>query len=663
MGQGVSQRMSNGWFLSAGCAALMSTAGCSAPAPDDSADLPAEENLAPDASMWSFIVPTRPAQPAVAHSGWVKNGIDAFVMQKLEEAGIEPAPPAAPNVILRRLSLDLTGLPPTPEEVRAFQQDPSDAAYEAVVDLMLAKVTFGEHRARYWLDVARYGDTNGYHFDNYRSIWPYRDYVVESFASGKPFDEFTVEQLAGDLLPDASVEQQVATGFVRSGMSTNEEGVDEDEYAAIYAKDRADTVGAAWLGLTVGCAACHNHRYDPITQKDFYALTAFFRNTTQPIRDTNLPELPPTILVPPSMTPTLVVQERTDEEPFAHVLERGRFEAPGERVGADVPVSLPPLPSGEPRNRLGLARWLIAPEHPLTARVVVNRFWAEVFGAGLVRTPSDFGRVGDPPSHPELLDWLAVEFVESGWDVKHLFRLMVTSAAYRQSAQADANKLMLDGDNRLLSRGPRFRMDGEMLRDLALAASGLLVSEVGGPPVKPYQPDNVWEVVSAISGNTYRYVPDTGESLYRRSLYTFWKRQAPPPAMEVFNAPNREQAVMQRERTNTPLQALVTLNDVQFVEAARVLATRALESADTLDARLDFMAERVLSRSLTSAEEQVLLSLLAAQMALYEADTAAADALIHVGDSEPPEAFAAAELAAWTLVGNTFFNLDEALNK
>jgi hypothetical protein len=642
---------------------LLLISGCSGSEPDEVASPPVEAHEPPESSLWSFVVPVRSPEPSVADPGWVQNAIDAFVLQKLDEAGLQPAPPAAPHQLLRRLSLDLTGLPPTPEQVSAFEADASDAAYEAQVDRLLADVSFGEHRARYWLDVARYGDTNGYHFDNYRSIWPYRDYVVESFAAGKPFDQFTVEQLAGDLLPDASVEQRVATGFVRSGMSTNEEGIEEDEYAAIYAKDRADTLGAAFLGLTVGCAACHNHRYDPITQKDFYSLTAFFRNTTQPIRDANVPELPPTVLVPPSMTASLVVEERTDQEPFAHVLERGRFEAPGELVGADVPLSLPPLPSGEPRNRLGLARWLVAPEQPLTARVIVNRFWAEVFGSGLVRTPNDFGRIGDPPSHPELLDWLAVEFVESGWDVKHLFRLMVTSATYRQSALVSADKLEADPDNRLLSRGPRFRMDGEMLRDLALAASGLLVPSVGGPPVKPYQPDNVWEVVSPIDGDTYSYVQDTGESLYRRSLYTFWKRQAPPPSMEVFNAPNREQSVVQRERTNTPLQALVTLNDVQFVEAARALAANALRAAGTPAERLDYMAARVLSRPLASAERQVMLELVEAETAMYAGDAEAADALVQVGDSAPQEGLGAAELAAWTLVANTFFNLDEALNK
>jgi uncharacterized protein DUF1553/uncharacterized protein DUF1549 len=612
--------------------------------------------------FWSFSRPTRPDLPAVGDASWLKNPIDGFVLQKLDEKGLEPAAPAEAEVMLRRLTLDLTGLPPAPEEVRAFAADPSDEAYEAQVDRLLETQAFGEHRARYWLDVARYADTHGYHYDNYRSIWPYRDYVIDAFASGKPFDVFTVEQLAGDLLPDAGVEQQIATGFIRSGMSTNEEGVEADEYAAIYAKDRVDTLASTWLGLTVGCAACHDHRYDPIKQRDFYALTAFFRNTTQPILDGNVADSPPSILVPPAMVPTLIADEK-DEVPFAHVLERGRYEAPGERVEADVPASLPPLPSGEPRNRLGLARWLTAPDNPLMARVVVNRFWSEVFGAGLVRSVNDFGRIGDPPSHPELLDWLAVEFVESGWDVKHLFRLMVTSATYRQSAQVSPDKLTLDADNRLLSRGPRFRMDGEMVRDLALAASGLLVRIVGGPSVKPYQPENVWEVVSPISGDTYSYVQDQGAALYRRSLYTFWKRQAPPPAMEVFNAPNREESVPQRERTNTPLQALVTLNDVQFVEAARVLATTALAVSDAAAGRLDFMAQRVLSRSLTEAEAGELGALADEQLALYTQDPEAADALIHMGDSAPRRELDASELAAWTLVASTMLNLDEALNK
>jgi hypothetical protein len=606
--------------------------------------------------------PVRAELPEVAEPGWTGNPIDAFVLQQLEAAKLSPAPPAAPNLLLRRLSLDLTGLPPTPAEVAAFARDPSEERYEQAVDELLARPAFGEQRAHYWLDAVRYADTHGFHFDNYRSSWPYRDYVIDAFNTNKPFDVFTTEQLAGDLLPDASLEQRTATGFIRSGMSTNEAGVTEDEYAAIYAKDRVDTLGAVWLGLTVGCAACHDHRYDPIRQRDFYALAAFFRNTTQPVLDGNRSDAPPTLLVPPSMTPTLVVEEQRGEA-FANVLTRGRYDAPGERVRADVPASLPPLADGEPHNRLGLAHWLLSPEQPLTARVVVNRFWAELFGAGLVRTPGDFGRIGDKPSHPELLDWLTVEFRESGWDVKHLFRLMVTSAAYRQSAALSAESLAADADNRLLSRGPRFRMDAEMVRDFALSVSGLLVTTVGGPSVKPYQPPNVWEVVSLPESDTSVYHADSGAALYRRSLYTFWKRQAPPPALEIFNAPDRQAAVVQRDRTNTPLQALVTLNDPQFVEAARALATRALLAEQTPEARCDFLARHVLSRSPSAAELELETRLLNAEQQQFETDPAAADALVHVGDSLPPTEVRPAELAAWTLVASTFLNLDEALSK
>ena len=617
----------------------------------------------PRAPFWSLVAPTRPVVPEVEQADWEKTPIDAFVLEKLEAAGLTPTPQAEPNQLLRRLSLDLTGLPPSVADLSTFAADPSEAAYAAQVERLLAEPAFGEQRGRYWLDLARYADTHGYHFDNYRSIWPYRDYVIGAFAASKPFDVFTIEQLAGDLLPNATVEQRTATGFIRSAMSSNESGIEDDEYAAMYAKDRVDTLATTWLGLTVGCAACHDHRYDPITQKDFYGLAAFFRNSTQPVKDGNAADAPPSILVPPALAPTLVTEERAGDA-VAYVLERGRYDAPGELVHAAVPASLPQLAEDEPHNRLGLARWLTRADQPLMARVVVNRFWAELFGAGLVRSASDFGRSGAAPSHPALLDWLAVEFRESGWDVKHLFRLMVSSATYRQSAQISPDRLAADADNRLLSHGPRFRMDAEMIRDLALAASGLLVRTMGGPSVKPYQPPNVWEVVSLPESDTASYTPDSADALYRRSIYTFWKRQAPLPALEIFNAPSREQSVAQRERTNTPLQALVTLNDVQFVEAARVLATHALEFEATTAGRIDYMALRVLGRPETPAERAVLSQLLAAELAIYTGAPAAAQELIHVGASQPPTGGPAApELAAWTLVANTLLNLDEALSK
>lgn len=611
---------------------------------------------------WVLVAPARPMPPSVAHTSFVANPIDAFIARGLEDAGLEPAPPAEPRGLLRRVSLDLRGLPPTPEELEGFSTNPSEAAYLELVDRMLAEPSFGEHRAHYWLDAVRYADTHGFNADGYRSIWPYRDYVINAFNAGKPFDQFSIEQIAGDLLPNASIETQTATGFIRNAMSTSEPGVVLEEYAALYAKDRVETLAEIWLGLTVGCAACHDHKYDPVTQREFYALTAYFRNSSQPILDDNLPDAPPSVLVPPSLTPTLVTAELPGE-PYAHVLAQGRFDAPGERVTAGVPAALPPLPDGAPNNRLGLAQWLMSPDHPLVARVTVNRFWAEVFGAGLVATAHDFGAAGAVPSHPELLDWLAVEFRESGWNVKHLFRLMVTSSTYRQASVATADKLATDPENRLLSRGPRFRMDGEMIRDLALASSGLLVSAVGGPSVKPYQPDGVWESVSLNGEATAHYQQDTGEALYRRSVYTFWKRAAPPPALVLFDAPTRQESVVQRDRVNSPLQALVTMNDIQFVEAARHLAMRAIESSVDSSQRLHTLAVRVLGRPLVADETVLMHATLEGLLQKYSQAPDLAALLIAVGDSPEPSTVGAGELAAWTLVASTFLNLDEALNK
>ena len=589
---------------------------------------------------WFLIAPSRPTPPAVLHQSWVKNPIDAFVAQKLEELKLEPAPEADPRALVRRVTLALTGLLPTPEEVALFVADPSEAAYGALVDRLLAAPAYGEQRAHYWLDAARYGDTHGYHLDDYRNAWPYRDYVIGAFNAGMRFDQFTVEQLAGDLLPSATRDQKVATGFIRAAMSTNEGGSFEDEYAAIYAKDRVDTLGKTWLGLTVACAACHDHKFDPVSQAEFYALTAYFRNSTQPVLDGNAADAAPTILV--GDTPTLVTEE-AGTEPSAYVLERGQYDHPGKRVVARVPAALPPMPADAPNNRLGLARWLLLPEHPLTARVTANRFWSEIFGVGLVRTAHDFGSTGEAPSHPALLDWLAVEFRESGWNVKALLRLMVTSATYRQSAVVTPDKLLADPENRYFSRAPRFRMDAEAVRDTALAASGLLVRTLGGPSVKPYQPPGIWEAVASLDSNTAVYTPDVGDALHRRSLYTFWKRTAPPAALEVFDAPTRQQAVVRRERTNTPLQALVTMNDAEYIEAARALASLALASATTTAERLDFMALRVLARPLGAEEQTLLAGTLGTLASQYDE--------------------AAGELAPWTLVASTILNLDEALNQ
>jgi len=940
---------------------------------------------------WSLIPPTRPAPPAVKNAAWVRNPIDAFILARLEKAGLSPAPEADRRTIARRLSLDLTGLPPEPKLVEEFVADSSDNAYEKLVDRLMAMPQWGEHRGRHWLDVARYADTHGIHFDNYREIWAYRDWVIGAFNRNLPFDQFTVEQLAGDLLPDPTLDQKIATGFCRCNITTNEGGIIDEEYKVLYARDRTDTFAQIWLGTTAGCAVCHDHKFDPITQKDFYSLSAFFDNTTQPVRDGNIKDPPPILTVPlaadrprfeaiqgelaavrgqidarkkdaqsefeawlakfqpeelakyvpteglvlraplderkgnslhvsiggqdrevsrekdytfaagrdgadgkarrrafslatdppveiadagdfeadqgfsvsvwlslsrrgqtgailarmdntqahrgwdlwlegdkvgmhivdawPDNALKVVCQtplevrkfthvtasydgskkagglkiyyngqpqpvtvaadklsgstktavplklgqrhtserlsqmllqdlrlysrglapqeaeqlaridqledvlakpaaERTDdekgkvfewylatldapskeldaklkglqseevqikargtiahvmnertEEPASFVLYRGEYDQRRDPVKAATPGVFPPMAESLPNNRLGLAQWLLAADHPMTARVTVNRFWQELFGTGLVRTAGDFGVTGELPSHPELLDWLAVEFRSpqdgsTPWDMKRFFKLLVMSSTYRQAALSTPEKLTKDAENRLLSRGPRYRMDGEMVRDYALAASGILVPKIGGPSVKPYQPDGVWEAVAMIGSNTRDYKRDSGEALYRRSMYTFWKRSAPPASMEIFNAPNRETCVVKRERTNTPLQALVTLNDVQFVEAARFLAQRTLKEGGAKDdERLDFVANRLLARPLREAELPIVQQSLADLLTHYQAHVEDAKQLIAMGESKADPALDPAQLAAWTMLVNELMNLDEVLNK
>jgi hypothetical protein len=940
---------------------------------------------------WAFIPPTRPALPTVEDTKWARNPIDDFILAKLEANHLQPAPEADRRTLIRRVTLDLTGLPPTPAEVDAFLKNRSPQAYESVVDRLLASPHYGEQFAHYWLDAARYADTQGLHIDNYREMWPYRDWVIKAFNHNMPFNEFTIEQLAGDLLPNATLDQKIASGFQRCNVTTNEGGSIPAEVEAMYARDRADTAATIWMGLTIGCATCHDHKFDPIAQKEMYSMTAFFRNTTQYPLDGNVPDTPPIVAVPPDAdrqkwdelqtlrtnlismlapgqtgpnagfeswlsspdrrqivmpfaaarlldlslndsarvfrkgepepltTPaevtlgdgppgigkalhfgkegalrlpnvpeidtdqpltiamwvqipklnesfalasqvetkkegdsskefgwtvrvtsnnsepsvfsftlegsdgkyistqlppnyglkpavwyhalftydgsrsnrgmriyingtlvpsygtgedlaplessirtttaplylgnrgkqffdggamasfhvlnrwsdeqdahllfaedrveaaalkevsdlsesdrqallayylaekdpaaketaaklhavdgqryeilrrsavTFVQQERTDSEPTAHVLYRGLYDQMREEVHPNVPAILPPMPQSAPRNRLGLAQWLVEPENPLTARVTVNRFWQHIFGTGIVKTTEDFGSQGEPPSHPELLDWLAVDFRESGWDVKRIMRLMVTSATYRQEALATPEKIERDRDNRLLSRGPRYRMDAEMIRDYALSASGLLVPKIGGPSVKPYQPSKVWETVAMDNSNTRFYKEDTGESLYRRSLYTFWKRSAPPPSMDIFDAPSREECVVRRERTNTPLQALVTMDDPQFVEAARVLAQNALLAGHgKVDREVKYMASRLLARSLDEKEGALVLQSYRDYLAFYKTDPEDAVKLVSVGESKPAPGLAAPKLAAMTMVANELMNLDEVLVK
>jgi hypothetical protein len=902
---------------------------------------------------WSFAAPRRPVLPSVSDTAWPRTPIDRFILARLDREGLQPSPEAERAALLRRLTLDLTGLPPTLAEVDAFLADNSPLAYERVVNRLLESPRYGEHMARFWLDAARYGDTHGLHLDNYREIWPYRDWVVRAFNANMPFDRFVIEQLAGDLLPNPTLDQQVATGFVRCHVTTSEGGSIEEECYVRNVVDRVDTFGTVMLGLSAGCCRCHDHKYDPISQKDYYGLFAFFNSLEDKALDGNAAQYPPLIKVgtaeqlaklnqlktkvaavrreidaqvaqisidepkptgksesskrgdyvwiddelPPNAQPsgeawqwvaapeapvlsgrrasrrkadglsqhiftganpglivgsddsfftyvyldpadppkeimlqwhsgdwdhraywgenkiewgsdgtsqrqpmgplprtgewvrlevpikklklkigsevdgwaftqfggtvywdkagivtrvpqgdqsfnsfaawlarmkavsgsgltkplqdaikdgtkrtpeqtkllqnhfvehaysksrsamaplharladvereraevdkqlatTLVCKELPKPRP-SFLLKRGEYDQHGDTIARATPAFLSPLAAELPRDRLGLARWLVSPEHPLTARVAVNRFWQQLFGTGLVKTAEDFGSQGEPPSHPELIDWLAVEFRESGWDVKALMRQMVLSATYRQSPKVTPERLAKDPANRLLARGPRFRLEAETLRDQALAVSGLLVERQGGPGVKPPQPSGLWEAVGYLTSNTRNFVADTGpEKVHRRTLYTFLKRTAPAPQMGTFDAPSREACTVRRERTNTPLQALLMMNETQYVEAARALAERAVqEGGTTADSRLAWMFRIATSRSPDAKELAELTSAYRDLLGSYGRDTEAAKKLIAVGESKPSVKMEPAELAAYTMVANLILNLDEVLTK
>lgn len=938
------------------------------------------------APHWAFVLPVAAAVPQPNTSGWVRNPIDSFVVALHEREGVRPQAEAGKAALLRRVSLDLTGLPPSMAALDAFLDDRAPDAYARAVDRLLASHHYGEHRAVDWLDAARYADSNGFFRDNTRQIWPWRDWVINAFNRNLPYNQFTIEQLAGDLLPNPTPEQRIATGFNRNHMVSGETGIIDEEYRVEYVADRIETTSTVWMGLTVACARCHDHKYDPISQKDYYQLFAFFNSSVEkgtispddppPVMDVATPsqrkemerlgasrkqaeavfaevtaplqpliaawesavptelqppresliahvdfeaesETPETVAVPsvpsvqstspsppssrskplpravergsvysepglighaagfdgmqhlelPADLPlaadqpwtvgiwvkptgslscvlskieqsgdrrgfeiiwqkgqlhvnivdrwiasaievsskglvrradwthvvvtydgsskaagvrvfidgvpaalsvgrdslrgsitnrepvrigrrdsglgfygqldevrilsrtvdpgeartwywserlqgalavasekrdarqqkflldcyverhghaasleasqrvalaraaedrfraklpkTLVMQEVANPR-LTHLLKRGQYDEPGEVVHPDVPASLPPLPATLPRNRLGLAQWIASAENPLTARVAVNRLWQQCFGTGLVATPNDFGAQGDLPTHPELLDWLAVRFVESGWDMKAMLRMIVTSATYRQSSIPTPELYQRDPDNRLLASGPRFRLGGEMIRDQALAVSGLLVDKVGGPPVKPYQPPGLWEAVSYNGELTYE--PDRGEGLWRRSVYSYWKRTSPPPGVQVFDGPTRETCVVGRPRTNTPTQALLLLNDETFVEAARALAVIAAKpGAVSRDQRISDLFRRATMREPAAAEVAALATLHAKQHERFAHDRAAAQQLVRVGQSPRGHEFDPVELATWTVVAQTILNLDEII--
>ena len=654
---------------------------------------------------WAYEPPVKAPVPEGA------DPIDHLVRRRLAAVGLEPAAEADRRTLIRRLAFDLTGLPPTPEEVDAFVADPAADAYAKVVERLLASPHYGERMAIGWLDVVRFADTIGYHSDNPRNVWPYRDYVIRSFNDNKPFDRFTIEQLAGDLLPDADQETRIGSAFNRLLLTTEEGGAQAQDYEARMLTDRVRAVGAVWLGQTTGCAGCHDHKFDPITMRDFYSLGAFFADLDEPaigkrgdglllaspeeraqLADLDaavaaakdrlrgvVPRLDAPEILAAAQTavaaaekergaffaalPKCLVSAKKARPNVVRILPRGNWmDETGEVVKPAFPGYLPAPDLGDREpDRLDLARWLVSRDHPLTARVVMNRLWKQFFGTGLARVLDDLGAQGEPPANPELLDWLACEFMDSRWDVKHMVRTIVTSATYRQTAVASAERIAADPGNRLLARQSAWRLDAELVRDVVLDTAGLLVPTVGGPSVKPYQPDGYWE---NLNFPTRTYPADTGPGQHRRGLYTWWQRSFLHPSMLAFDAPSREECCAERSRSNIPQQALVLLNDPTYVEASRGLAARIVkEGGAAPEERLAWAWRQVLQRLPRVEELETAMPLYRRHRAAYEADPAAATALAKVGLAPVPADIDQAELAAWTHVARVLFNLHETITR
>jgi hypothetical protein len=715
---------------------------------------------------WAFVPPKRPTLPVTKTKGWAKNAIDQFVLARLEADGLQPSPEADRYTLARRVSIDLTGLPPTIDAVDRFIKDQSPDAYEKFVDEVLRSPAYGERWAEVWLDLARYADSNGYATDGLRSIWKYRDWVIQAINNNEPFDQFTVDQIAGDLVPKPTQDQILATAFHRNTLTNDEGGTVREEFRVAAVVDRVNTTMQVWMGITMGCAQCHDHKYDPLSQEEYYRLYAILNQTEDADRGDNSPlltitspeeqkakakleaevapleqqlnrstpeleaaqqrweatlktdKLPPNIkaivaiergkrnpaqqaelakyyrsiapelkttrdqiaalrkqLAGVSGVTTPIMRELPDgAKRKTHILIRGNYLNEGKEVTPGVPAILHPLPAGQPINRLALARWLVDANNPLTARVAANRYWEQVFGIGLVETPEDFGIRGKLPTHPELLDWLATEFVAPspsppgggegrvrGWDVKKLLRLIVTSATYRQSSRVTAELLERDPDNRRFARGPRFRSSAEVVRDQALFASGLLSPKMYGPPVRPPCPKLG---LTAAFGAGTDWEPSTGDDRHRRALYTQWRRVTPYPSMSSFDAPSRNVCTVARPRTNTPLQALVTLNDPVFVEAAQALARRmAAEGGATPETRIRYGFRRCLTRPPSEKELGRLLDLYRKSRAKYAGNPKEAQQLATEPLGPLPAGADAVDLAAWTVVANVLLNLDEMFAK
>ena len=653
---------------------------------------------------WSHVKPARPALPEVRDRAWVKTPVDRFILARLEAGGMGPSPEADRYTLIRRLSLDLTGLPPSPQEVEAFVNDTAPDAYDRLVDRLLASERYGEHWARLWLDLARYADSAGYADDPPRTIWKYRDYVIRSFNANKPFDRFTVEQIAGDLLPNPTEEQLIATAFHRNTLTNNEGGTNDEEFRNVAVVDRVNTTLTVWMGTSVACAQCHNHKYDPLSQKEYFELFAFFNNTADADRADESPVL--AVGDPPDrkakraaaegrlagverasrFQPAVVqaaLRAKADEirgliaklQPETtvpvmweltgrnrrktRIQSRGNYLDLGEEVHEGVPAAFAPLPADTPRNRLTLARWLVDADNPLTARVLANRYWEQLFGTGLVRTSEEFGTQGELPSHPELLDWLATELVRQRWDLKAFVKLLVSSAAYRQSSRVTPELVEKDPDNRLLARGPRVRLSAEMVRDQTLAVSGLLSTKMYGPSVRPLQPAFG---LSAAFGRSMDWQPSPGEDRYRRGIYTEWRRTNPYPSMTTFDAPNRDVCTVRRNRTNTPLQALVTLNDPVYVEAAQALARRIATAPGDTPEKVGYAVSLCLCRPPRGPEVERLTRLYEDTRHTLAGQLEKARDLVGKSPAAP-KGIDVADLATWVVVSNVLLNLDEMVLK
>ncbi len=630
---------------------------------------------------WAFAAPVSPELPKVKDGEWPRNEIDYFVLFNMERHGLEPNPEADKERLLRRISLDITGLPPTQEEIETFLNDKAPDAYEKKIDALLSRPSYGERMAIPWLDVARYADSHGYQDDNYRTQWPWRDWVIHAFNENMPYDRFITWQLAGDLIPDATKEQILATGFNRNHKITEEGGVIDEEYRVEYVTDRTNTLGTALLGMTMECAKCHDHKYDPFSQKEYFQLSAFFNN----IREVGLESTvggqetfaknPRMDITKEDLEGVLNFMNRADTHKLqvsvmkdldtlrkTYVLLRGVYDQHGEEVSAATPASIMPFADSLPKNRLGLAKWLFDKKNPLTARVFVNRVWQEIFGRGIVASSNDFGMQGDLPSNPALLDWLAVDFRDNGWDIKRLVKQIYSSATYRQSSAISPEKQKADPQNIYLSYAPRIRMNAEMVRDMVLFSSGLLQPVIGGPSVKPYQPPGLWELATSGRGLLATYKQDKGDKLYRRGMYTFIKRTVPPPSMMIFDASNRDQCEVKRSSTNTPLQALIMMNDPTVLESSVALADQLMSKGGDTEALIRNAFMRIVNRVPSARETDLLVDYYKEQQQYFAEHPENIGKTIQVGEYKPKNN-ATAALATMATVLQVIYNMDEAITK